>query len=64
VARGAQARPLEARAEYAAGEVARQQGDTPKALGLYAAAEKILGTAVRVERPVGARAVRPAAASA
>lgn len=45
MARGAQARPLEARAEYAAGEVARQQGDTPKALAHYAAAGKILEAA-------------------
>ena len=45
VARGAQARPLQARAEFAAAEVARKQNDAAKALGHFAEAERTLESA-------------------
>lgn len=45
ISRGAGARPLEARAEYAAGEVARKRGRTEEALRHFEAAEQILQSA-------------------
>jgi len=45
IAREAQARPLEARAEYARGELKRKQGHADYALGHFAAGERILQSA-------------------